>query len=69
MLIFDEVSCGWRPALGGMQEVTGVTPDMTVLAKAMSNGYEMGVVVGKREVMEAAAVMFISSSYWSDNIG
>ena len=69
VLIFDEVSCGWRPALGGMQEVTGVIPDMTVLAKAMSNGYPMGAVVGKRAVMEAASIMFISSSYWSDNIG
>lgn len=69
VLIFDEVSCGWRSALGGLQEVTGVIPDMTVIAKAMSNGYPMGAVVGKREVMEAAAIMFISSSYWSDNIG
>ncbi|MCC6453579.1 MAG: aminotransferase class III-fold pyridoxal phosphate-dependent enzyme [Caldilineaceae bacterium] len=69
VLIFDEVSCGWRPALGGMQEVTGVIPDMTVVAKAMSNGYPMGAVVGKRAVMEAARTMFISSSYWSDNIG
>ena len=69
VLIFDEVSCGWRPALGGIQEVVGVTPDMTVLAKAMSNGYPMGAVVGSRAVMEAAARMFISSSYWSDNIG
>jgi glutamate-1-semialdehyde aminotransferase len=42
---------------------------MTVLAKAMSNGYPMGAVVGKRAVMEAASIMFISSSYWSDNIG
>jgi glutamate-1-semialdehyde aminotransferase len=52
-----------------MQEITGVTPDMTVLAKAMSNGYPMGAVVGSRAVMEAASIMFISSSYWSDNIG
>jgi glutamate-1-semialdehyde aminotransferase len=69
VLIFDEVSCGWRPALGGIQEVTGVIPDMTVVAKAMSNGYPMGAVVGSRAVMEPAARMFISSSYWSDNIG
>ena len=52
-----------------MQQVTGVIPDMTVLAKAMSNGYPMGAVVGAREVMAPAARMFISSSYWSDNIG
>lgn len=69
ILIFDEVSCGWRLRIGGAQEYLGVTPDMTVLAKAMSNGYPMGAVVGSREVMEPAGRMFISSSYWSDNIG
>ncbi len=69
VLIFDEVSCGWRPRIGGAQELLGVTPDMTVLAKAMSNGYPMGAVVGTRDVMEAASRMFISSSYWSDNLG
>jgi glutamate-1-semialdehyde 2,1-aminomutase len=35
----------------------------------MSNGYPMGAVVGSRAVMEPAQRMFISSSYWSDNIG
>ncbi len=69
VLIFDEVSCGWRQAIGGIQSIVGVTPDMTVVAKAMSNGYPMGAVVGTRAVMEPAARMFISSSYWSDNIG
>jgi len=69
VLIFDEVSCGWRMRIGGAQEYVGVTPDMTVLAKAMSNGYPMGAVVGSRDVMEPASRMFISSSYWSDNIG
>lgn len=69
VLIFDEVSCGWRIAVGGVQEAVGVTPDMTVVAKAMSNGYPMGAVVGSREVMAPAKHMFISSSYWSDNIG
>lgn len=69
ILIFDEVSCGWRLRIGGAQEYIGVTPDMTVLAKAMSNGYPMGAVVGSRDVMEPAGRMFISSSYWSDNLG
>lgn len=68
-LIFDEVSSGWRIRLGGVQEFAGVTPDMTVLAKAMSNGYSMGAVVGRRWVMEPAARMFVSSTYWSDTIG
>ena len=69
ILIFDEVSCGWRLRIGGVQEYLGVTPDMTVVAKAMSNGYPMGAVVGSCEVMEPAARMFVSSSYWSDNVG
>ena len=69
VLIFDEVSCGFRPRVGGVQAYLGVRPDMTVLAKAMSNGYPMGAVVGSREVMEPASRMFISSSYWSDNLG
>ena len=68
-LIFDEVSCGWRASIGGIQEYLGVIPDMTIHAKAMSNGYPMGVVLGSKEIMEPASRMFISSSYWSDNIG
>ncbi len=69
ILIFDEVSCGWRLSIGGVQKYLGVTPDMTVVAKAMSNGYAMGAVVGSRDVMEPASRMFVSSSYWSDNVG
>ena len=69
VLIFDEVSCGFRIALGGVQEYTGVIPDISVFAKAISNGYPMAAVVGRREFMEPAARMFISSAYWDDNIG
>ena len=52
-----------------MQTYLNVIPDMTVLAKGMSNGYPMGAVVGTREAMEQAQILFISSSYWTDNIG
>ena len=69
VLIFDEVTSGFRLAVGGAQEYLGVTPDMTVLGKAISNGYPMAAVVGSRDVMEPAARMFISSTYWSDTIG
>ncbi len=69
VLIFDEVSSGWRLSTGGAQKCLGVIPDMTVVAKAMSNGYPMGAVVGSRRVMEPASQMFVSSSYWSDNVG
>jgi glutamate-1-semialdehyde 2,1-aminomutase len=69
VLIFDEVSSGFRIRIGGAQEYLGVTPDMAVFAKAISNGYPMAAVVGRREVMEPAGRMFISSTYWSDTIG
>ncbi|MFH1567954.1 MAG: aminotransferase class III-fold pyridoxal phosphate-dependent enzyme, partial [Gemmatimonadota bacterium] len=69
VLIFDEVSSGFRVALGGVQEYTGVTPDISVFAKAISNGYPMAAIVGQRRFMEPAARMFISSAYWDDNVG
>ena len=69
VLIFDEVSTGFRPHASGAQGLVGVTPDMAVFAKSISNGYPMGAVVGRRDVMEAASRMFISSTYWSDTIG
>ncbi|MFO1022391.1 MAG: aminotransferase class III-fold pyridoxal phosphate-dependent enzyme [Planctomycetales bacterium] len=69
VLIFDEVTTGFRPAADGVQSVLGVVPDLAVFAKSISNGYPMGCVVGSREVMQHAAQMFISSTYWSDTIG
>jgi glutamate-1-semialdehyde 2,1-aminomutase len=69
VLIFDEVSTGLRFSHGGVQSAVGVTPDMAVFAKSLSNGYAMGAVVGRREVMESAAHMFLSSTYWSDTVG
>ena len=69
ILIFDEVSSGWRISIGGAQKALKVTPDISVFSKAMSNGFPMGAVVGSTKVMEPASRMFLSSSYWSDNIG
>jgi glutamate-1-semialdehyde aminotransferase len=60
---------GFRIALGGAQERFGVLPDLATYAKAISNGYAMGAVVGRREVMQVAADLFISSTYWSDAVG
>lgn len=52
LLIFDEVITGFRMALGGAQEYYGVTPDISTFAKAIASGYPMGMVAGKREIME-----------------
>jgi glutamate-1-semialdehyde aminotransferase len=69
VLIFDEVVTGFRLGLGGAQEQFGVLPDIATYAKAISNGYAMGAVVGRREVMSVVGEMFVSSTYWSDVVG
>lgn len=52
VLIFDEVKTGFRHALGGYQALSGVTPDLCTFGKAVANGYPMGVVGGKRDIMK-----------------
>ncbi len=69
VLIFDEVVTGFRLALGGAQERFGVLPDLATFGKAMSNGHPIAAVCGKREIMQDAAGMFISSTYYSDPAG
>jgi glutamate-1-semialdehyde 2,1-aminomutase len=69
VLIFDEVVTGFRLAKGGAQEYYGVVPDMATFAKAISNGFALGAIVGKREVMQAALDSFISSVYWAEATG
>ena len=50
-LIFDEVITGFRMGIGGAQQYFGVTPDMSVFAKAIGSGYPISVIAGKREWM------------------
>jgi glutamate-1-semialdehyde 2,1-aminomutase len=51
LLIFDEVVTGFRTARGGVQEVTGVRPDLTCLAKSIANGMPLAALVGARRWM------------------
>jgi glutamate-1-semialdehyde 2,1-aminomutase len=69
VLIFDEISSGFRRNVGGVHLLYGVIPDMAVFGKAMSNGYPMSAVIGKRQIMQAAQETFISSTYWTERIG
>ncbi len=69
VLIFDEITSGWRNRLGGVHLDFGITPDIAVFAKAMSNGYPMAAAIGTAETMDIAGSSFISSTYWSEAIG
>ncbi|MBL8961602.1 MAG: aminotransferase class III-fold pyridoxal phosphate-dependent enzyme [Gemmatimonadetes bacterium] len=62
VLIFDEMKTGFRVALGGYQQVAGVTPDLAVFGKAMANGFPVAAVVGRAPVMEAAGRTWITST-------
>lgn len=69
VLIFDEVTVGFRMNTGGIHLMYGVAPDIAVFAKGMSNGYPMAAIIGTADVMQAAQHSFISSTYWTEKIG
>jgi len=69
VLIFDEVSSGFRVTTGGMHLLYGVNPDVVILGKALGNGYPISAIIGIRKVMESAQNTFISSTYWTERIG
>ncbi|MBE2267255.1 MAG: aminotransferase class III-fold pyridoxal phosphate-dependent enzyme [Anaerolinea sp.] len=67
--IIDEITAGFRLNNGGAHLLYGVQPDIAVFAKAISNGYPMGAVIGRGAVMQAAQQTFISSTQWTERIG
>jgi glutamate-1-semialdehyde aminotransferase/spore coat polysaccharide biosynthesis protein SpsF (cytidylyltransferase family) len=69
VLIFDEVTTGFRITNGGLHKNFNVQPDIAVFGKAISNGFPLGVILGKKTVMESAQETFISSTYWTEGIG
>ena len=68
VLVFDEITAGFRLCAGGSHKVLGVEPDLAVFAKGMTNGYPLSAVVGRREIMEAAQGTFISSTFYTERI-
>ena len=69
ILIFDEVSSGFRFNIGGVHLKYKVHPDIAVYAKGISNGFPMAAIIGKKEIMESAQDTFISSTYWTERTG
>jgi glutamate-1-semialdehyde 2,1-aminomutase len=51
VLIFDEVLTAFKTGLRGAQSLYGVTPDLTVLSKALTSGVPLAALAGRREVM------------------
>ncbi|PCJ61660.1 MAG: aspartate aminotransferase family protein [Rhodospirillaceae bacterium] len=63
VLIFDEVVTGFRFALGGAQQLYGVTPDLTCLGKSMANGMPLSAVTGRRDIMRLMEDIFFSGTF------
>jgi glutamate-1-semialdehyde 2,1-aminomutase len=55
LLIFDEVITGFRIAPGGAQELTGVTPDLTVMGKILGGGLPAAAYGGSTALLERIA--------------
>ncbi|MGY3616562.1 aminotransferase class III-fold pyridoxal phosphate-dependent enzyme [Bradyrhizobium sp. USDA 10063] len=60
LLVFDETITGFRYALGGAQELFGVTPDLTTLGKGIANGFPLSAVCGRGDVMREMEEVFFS---------
>jgi glutamate-1-semialdehyde 2,1-aminomutase len=69
VLVVDEITAGFRVCMGGAHLKYDMKPDIAVFSKAMSNGYPMAAIIGRKEVMSCAEKCFISSTYWTDRIG
>jgi len=69
ILVFDEVTSGFRLNTGGLHLKLGVNPDMAIFGKGLANGYPSAAVIGKKNIMEAAQNTFISSSFFTEDIG
>lgn len=69
VLIFDEVTSGFRMNYGGIHLLQGVNPDLAVFGKALGNGFPISAVIGRRQIMDAAQNSFISSTFWTEKIG
>ena len=69
LVIFDEITIGWRLNLGGVHLRFGVEPDMAIFAKSLGNGHPMAAVIGTKAAMQGAHDSFISSTYWTESVG
>ena len=69
VLIFDECTSGFRENFGGLHKRYNVDPDIAVFGKSLGNGIPITSVLMKDGYFESAKSSFISSTFWSENLG
>ena len=55
ILVFDEVITGFRVAVGGAQELFGITPDLSIFGKVVGGGLPLAAVGGRAAIMDHLA--------------
>lgn len=55
LVFFDEVISGFRVALGGMTEKTGIVPDLVAYGKILGGGFPVGCYGGRADLMDLVA--------------
>ncbi|MFB8188985.1 aminotransferase class III-fold pyridoxal phosphate-dependent enzyme [Microbacterium sp. NPDC055988] len=70
LMAYDEMVTGFRVALGGMAEVTGVLPDLSVFGKGIANGMPLAVYCGRREVLAVLdrGEVVVTSTYGGETL-
>lgn len=57
LFILDEVVTAFRFRLGSMHDMLGLEPDLITLGKIVGGGLPIGVLAGRREIMQLASPM------------
>ena len=69
ILIFDEITSGFKDYYGGLHFKFNVNPDIAIFGKSIGNGYPISAIIGKKQIMQIAQDTFISSTMWTDRLG
>ena len=69
ILIFDEITSGFKDNYGGIHLKLETKPDMAIFGKSIGNGYPISAIIGKKKIMETSQDTFISSTMWTDRLG
>jgi glutamate-1-semialdehyde 2,1-aminomutase len=56
LLILDEMITGFRWHNGGAQKLYGIVPDLSTFGKALSNGFSVSALAGRREFMRLSGL-------------
>ena len=76
VLVYDEIVTGYRWHTGGIQALTGVSPDLSCWAKGIGNGYAISALTGRADLMDLGGLatgrdrpFLVSTTYGPESVG